>query len=75
MILISISFVALYGIVNHQFFTPKIAYVDTSKLMVAFSDAAKVEKWFKRNCGDVLNRACTALEKGDFLTYVLSVRK
>ena len=47
MILISISFVALYGIVNHQFFTPKIAYVDTSKLMVAFSDAAKVEKELK----------------------------
>jgi hypothetical protein len=40
-----------------------------------FTDAAKVEKWFKRNCGDVLNRACTAQEKGDFLTYVLSVRK
>jgi hypothetical protein len=40
-----------------------------------FNDAAKVEKWFKRNCGDVLNRACTAQEKGDFLTYVLSVRK
>jgi uncharacterized membrane protein len=40
-----------------------------------FTDAAKVEKWFKRNCGDVLNRACTAQEKGDFLTYVISVRK
>jgi mono/diheme cytochrome c family protein len=40
-----------------------------------FSDAAKVEKWFKRNCGDVLNRACTAQEKGDFLSYLISVRK
>ena len=39
-----------------------------------FSDAAKVEKWFKRNCNDVLSRACTAQEKGDFMAYVLSVK-
>jgi hypothetical protein len=39
-----------------------------------FTDPAKVAKWFKRNCGDVLDRACTAQEKGDFLTYLLSVR-
>ena len=39
-----------------------------------FADAAKVEKWFKRNCNDVLKRACTAQEKGDFMAYVLSVR-
>ncbi len=39
-----------------------------------FTDAANVEKWFKRNCSDVLNRACTAQEKGDVLTYLLGVR-
>lgn len=39
-----------------------------------FSDAANVEKWFKRNCNDVLKRACTAQEKGDFMAYVLSVK-
>lgn len=39
-----------------------------------FSDAAKVEKWFKRNCNDVLKRACSAQEKGDFMAYVLSVK-
>lgn len=39
-----------------------------------FSDAANVEKWFKRNCNDVLGRACTSQEKGDFMTYVLSVK-
>jgi len=38
-----------------------------------FSDPAKVAKWFKRNCGDVLGRECTAQEKGDFLSYLLSV--
>ncbi len=39
-----------------------------------FNDPAKVEKWFKRNCNEVLKRACTAQEKGDFVTYVLSVK-
>jgi hypothetical protein len=39
-----------------------------------FTDAANVEKWFKRNCNDVLKRACTAQEKGDFMSYVLSVK-
>jgi len=38
------------------------------------ADAAKVEKWFKRNCADVLKRACTAQEKGDFMAYLLSVK-
>lgn len=38
------------------------------------SDPAKVEKWFKRNCQDVLERACTAQEKGDFLAYLMSVK-
>jgi hypothetical protein len=40
-----------------------------------FTDLAKVEKWFKRNCNDVLGRACTAQEKGDVLTYLLTIRK
>ena len=37
-----------------------------------FTDAIEVEKWFKRNCGDVLGRECTAIEKGDVLAYLLS---
>ncbi|MEY2696232.1 MAG: hypothetical protein RL333_370 [Pseudomonadota bacterium] len=37
-----------------------------------FTDAAKVEKWFKRSCKDVLGRECSAQEKGDFLTYLAS---
>jgi mono/diheme cytochrome c family protein len=39
-----------------------------------FTDAAKVEKWFKRNCNDVLKRPCTAIEKGDFVTYMFSIK-
>lgn len=34
------------------------------------SDAAKVEKWFKRNCSWTLGRECTAQEKGDLLEYL-----
>lgn len=39
-----------------------------------FTDAAKVEKWFGRNCKDVLERACTAQEKGDYISYMLSIK-
>ena len=39
-----------------------------------FTDTAKVEKWFRRNCNEVLNRACTPQEKVDFVTYLLSVK-
>ncbi|OQX15634.1 MAG: hypothetical protein BWK73_06340 [Thiothrix lacustris] len=39
-----------------------------------FTDPKKVAKWFKRNCGDVLDRECTALEKGDVLTYLMAIQ-
>jgi len=39
-----------------------------------FTDAAAVEKWFRRNCNDVLGRACTAQEKGDVTAYLGSLR-
>ncbi len=39
-----------------------------------FTDAAKVEKWFKRNCQEVLGRACSAQEKADFTAYMISVK-
>lgn len=38
-----------------------------------FTDAADVEKWFKRNCSDVLGRECTAPEKVDVMTYLLGL--
>ena len=40
-----------------------------------FTDEAKVAKWFKRNCKDVLDRVCTPQEKGDVLTYLFTVKK
>jgi hypothetical protein len=35
-----------------------------------FTDRAEVEKWFKRNCQQVLGRECTPGEKGDFITFM-----
>ncbi|MBI5970536.1 MAG: DUF1924 domain-containing protein [Deltaproteobacteria bacterium] len=37
-----------------------------------FMDNKKVEKWFKRNCVWVLERECTAKEKGNYITFMLS---
>ena len=39
-----------------------------------FTDSAKVEKWFRRNCKDVLARECSAAEKADVLAWLISVR-
>lgn len=37
-----------------------------------YADPEKVEKWFKRNCNEVLGRACSPAEKGDWLVYMQS---
>lgn len=39
-----------------------------------FTDAAKVEKWFRRNCKDVLQRECSAQEKGDFVSWLSQLK-
>ena len=38
----------------------------------AFTSTARVDKWFRRNCNDVLKRECTAGEKADVLAYLLA---
>ena len=57
-------------------------HAKTDKQIAALAPAAnaerftrpdKVEKWFRRNCNDVLGRACSASEKGDVLTYLMSL--
>lgn len=35
-----------------------------------FTDAAKAEKWFGRNCKEVVGRECTAAEKADLIAYL-----
>lgn len=39
-----------------------------------FTDAAKTEKWFRRNCNDVMGRACTAGEKADVMAWLLTLK-
>ena len=39
-----------------------------------FTDVAKVEKNFSVHCIDLLGRNCEAGEKGNFLTYLMSVK-
>ena len=39
-----------------------------------FTDEAKADKWFKRNCNDVLGRECTAQEKADVLSWLMTVK-
>lgn len=33
-------------------------------------DAAKTEKWFRRNCNDVLGRECSPAEKADVISWL-----
>jgi mono/diheme cytochrome c family protein len=39
-----------------------------------FTDATKTEKWFRRNCNDVMGRECTAAEKADVLAWLLTLK-
>jgi hypothetical protein len=39
-----------------------------------FTDAAKSEKWFRRNCNDVVGRECTPAEKADLLGWLLTLK-
>ncbi len=37
---------------------------------LSLTDVARVDKWFRRNCNDVLSRECSAAEKADVLAYL-----
>jgi hypothetical protein len=41
----------------------------------ALTDSARTDKWFRRNCNDVLGRECLAQEKADVLSYLISIKK
>ena len=56
-------------IVTQKAIDPLAPSVNTER----FTNPAKVEKWFKRNCKDVVGRECTSIEKGDVLSYLQSV--
>lgn len=40
-----------------------------------FTDAAKADKWFRRNCNDVAGRECTPAEKADVLAWLLTFKR
>lgn len=40
----------------------------------AFTDSARVDKWFRRNCKDVVQRECSAAEKADVLAYLIALK-
>jgi Domain of unknown function (DUF1924) len=40
-----------------------------------FTDIAKSDKWFRRNCNDVMGRECTAVEKADVLSWLMTFKK
>lgn len=48
-----------------------IAPLAPSANAAAFTDRAKADKWFDRNCKQVLGRGCTAAEKSDVLRFLL----
>jgi hypothetical protein len=39
-----------------------------------FTDKAKTDKWFRRNCNDVVGRECTASEKADVMSWLISIK-
>jgi len=34
------------------------------------TDLAKTEKWFRRNCTEVVGHTCSAAEKADFVAFL-----
>lgn len=40
-----------------------------------FTDSAKTEKWFRRNCNDVVGRECSAGEKADVIAWLLTLKR
>jgi mono/diheme cytochrome c family protein len=38
------------------------------------TDGAKTEKWFRRNCNDVVGRECSAAEKADVISWLRTLK-
>lgn len=56
---------------KHVITSKKIAPMAVSANPERFTDEAKIEKWFRRNCKEVVGRECTAAEKADFLAWLV----
>lgn len=55
---------------KHVITGKRIAPLATRTNPERFTSTAKVEKWFRRNCSEVLGRECSAAEKADFIQFV-----
>ncbi len=59
---------------KHAITGKRIAPLAPSANPERFTDAARVEKWFRRNCNEVAGRECTAGEKADFIAFLLTMK-
>lgn len=60
--------------VGHTRAGKEIAPMASSLSPDRFTDPAKVEKWFRRNCTEVLGRECSPAEKADFIQFLAEVK-
>ena len=56
---------------KHVITDKRIAPVSPAVNPERFTSYTKVEKWFKRNCTEVIGRECTAEEKADFIQFII----
>jgi len=40
----------------------------------SLTDQSRIDKWFRRNCKDVLKRECTPMEKADVLAWLIQLK-
>ena len=55
---------------KHVVTSKRIAPLSPAANPERFASSAKVEKWFRRNCQEVVGRECSAAEKADFIQFV-----
>ena len=56
--------------VTHKAIRPLAPAANAERL----TDPAKVEKWFRRNCKEVVGRECSPGEKADFIAFLMEAR-
>ena len=62
------------GTGRHDLTDKRIAPLAPAFNKERFTDAKKTDGWFKTNCQDVLGRDCTAQEKADVMSWLISLK-
>lgn len=60
---------------KHVVTSKRIAPLSPAVNPERFASSAKAEKWFRRNCQEVVGRECSAAEKADFIQFVSKGRR